>query len=307
MEIRIIRPGMLTTVQDLGRHGYRHTGLPMGGAMDAFAHRLANLLVGNDDNEAGLEMTMIGAELEFSSDALVAVTGANMGAISSGRPHLVKAGERLKFGAAKNGCRTYLAIAGGLTTPTVLGGKGTELRAGLGGHKGRALRSRDTLTANDVSREVVGRWSVDRGILPAYRSAPRVRIIGGAEAAEFLGDIKKPEYVVSKNSDRMGLRLIGDKLSRESTKELISSVVGPGTVQVPPDGLPIVLMADAQTIGGYPCIAHVVHADLPLLAQLCPGDKISFETVTLAEAHQLWRDQEKNLSLLREGLRSKLK
>lgn len=307
MEMKIIRPGMLTTVQDLGRTGHRQIGLPRGGAMDAFALRLANLLVGNEGGAAGLEMTMTGAEVEFSDDTLVAVAGADMGGIEGLRPHLVKAGERLKFGPAKNGCRTCLAVAGGLAIEPVLGGCGTDLRSGLGGWEGRALRAGDVLKVQAVKREVIGRWSINRDILPLYSAGPKVRVVVGAEAAEFSGGISRPEFVISAKSDRMGVRLEGAQLTRPHARELLSSAVAPGTVQVPPDGLPIVLMADAQTIGGYPRIAHVITADLPLMAQLRPGDKVRFVNVKLAEAHRVRLKQERDFGLLEQGLRAKFK
>jgi antagonist of KipI len=307
MEVKIIRPGMLTTVQDLGRHGHRGEGVPVGGAADPFALRLANLLVGNDAGAAALEMTLTGAELDFSEDALVAVAGADMGGIESGRPQTIAAGTRLKFRAAKTGCRTYLAVARGFKVPSVLGGRGTDLRAGFGGHEGRALRTGDVLTVQGVKREVSGRWRVDPRLLPAYGPAPVVRAVAGAQANEFAEGFYRAEFIVSAQSDRMGLRLHGPELVRAKPHDLISTAVAPGTVQVPPGGELIALLADAQTIGGYPCVAHVVHVDLPLLAQLRPGDTVKFAAVDLDTAHRLWLEQEKALGLLHEGLREKLK
>jgi antagonist of KipI len=307
MEVKIIRPGMLTTVQDLGRHGHRREGVPAGGAADPFALRLANLLVGNEANTAALEMTLAGAELEFSGEALVAATGADMGGMEAGRPHKVAAGSRVKFCAAKAGCRTYLAVAGGFRVPATLGGCGTDLRARIGGHDGRALRAGDVLTVEPVSREVSGRWRVDPRLLPAYGPAPVVRAVAGAQAEEFGESFYRAVFVVAAQSDRMGLRLQGAKLVRAKPRDLISAAVAPGTVQVPPEGDPIVLLADAQTIGGYPCVAHAIHVDLPLLAQLRPGDRVRFTAVGLEEAHRLWLAQEKALGLLHEGLRGKLR
>lgn len=307
MEMRIIRGGMLTTVQDLGRHGVRGAGVPQGGAMDAFALRLANWLVGNAESAAALEMTLVGAEVEFSGDALVAVGGGDFGGLELWRPHLVKAGTRLKFGAAKSGCRAYLAVSGGIEVPVVLGGRGTFLRAGLGGLEGRALRDGDVLT---VGRAVAGRagdhWRIDPRLLPAYSAAPTVRVVRGAQADEFATDWWRQGFTVSAQSDRMGIRLGGEKLARTATGELVSRAVLPGTLQVPADGQPIVLMADAQTLGGYPQLAHVIAVDLPLMAQLRPGDAVRFAEVELAEAHRLWLAREHALALLHEGLGQKL-
>lgn len=307
MGLKILNPGMLATVQDLGRPGYRSAGLPLGGAVDAFSLHVANLLVGNTPEAAGLEMTLVGAELEFETDALIAVTGAPMDGPAPWRPHEVKAGERIKFGAAKRGCRTYLAVAGGVAVPEVLGGRGTDLRAGVGGWSGRALAKGDVLPVGPGAREIVGRWSVDPRILPEIAPDLVLRTVVGPEAAEFSGGISRGEFAVSLQSDRMGLRLAGPVLSRRTGGDLVSSAVTPGTVQVPPDGAPIVLLADAQTIGGYPRIAHVIRADQPVLAQLRPGDRLRFRNVKLAEAHRRWREQARTLALVQQGLRGKLR
>lgn len=307
MALKVINPGMLTTVQDLGRPGHRRLGLPVGGAADAFALHLANLLVGNEPNTAGLEMTLVGAELEFQKDALVAVTGAGMDGMEMNRPRLVRAGERLKFGAAKHGCRAYLAIAGGIDVPVILGGRGTDLRSGLGGWQGRALRKDDVLPLVTPVRTVVGNWSVDQRILPVHSAESVLRTVVGTHASEFRGGISRGTFKVTPQSDRMGLRLSGQILQRNNQTELVSSAVSPGTVQVPPDGEPIVLLVDAQTIGGYPRIAHVIRADMSLLAQAKPGDSLQFRNVKLPEAHRLWRELERNLALLRQGLRDKFR
>lgn len=306
MEVKVIKPGMLTTVQDLGRRGHRADGLAPGGAADGFALRLANLLVGNEPDAAGLEMTLTGAELEFGAEALVAVAGADMGGLEPLRPHAVKAGGRLRFGAARTGCRAYLAVAGGFEVPPVLGGRGTDLRAGIGGHKGRALRAGDVLRVNVVPHQVVGHWQADPRLLPAYGAAA-LRVLPGAQAEEFGEDFLTTTYQVSPQSDRMGIRLRGPGLIRRSDEELVSAAVAPGTVQVPPDGSPIILLADAQTIGGYPRLAHVIQPDWPLLAQLRPSDPVRFETVDLATAHRVARERERALGLLHEGLRQKLR
>jgi antagonist of KipI len=305
MAITVVRAGMLTTVQDLGRRGHRSAGVPLGGAMDALALRMANLLVGNPEHAAVLEFTLTGPELTFSSDTTVAVGGGDFGGPPRWQPVRIRAGEQVKFGAARSGCRGYLAVAGGLEVPTVLGSRSTYLRAVLGGFEGRALRDGDRLHAGESARQFVGNWHIDERLLPAYSSAPTVRTVRGAQAGEFGGGLEEMEFKVTPKSDRMGVRLAGPAVARATTGELLSSVVVPGTVQVPPDGQPIVLMADAQTIGGYAQIAHVITVDLPLVAQLRPGDAIRFETVTLAEAHRLLLAREHGLALLREGLAGK--
>jgi antagonist of KipI len=296
---------MLTTVQDLGRRGHRAAGVPLSGAMDAFALRVANFLVGNTENAAALEFTLRGPELEFSADTVVAVGGADFGGVPVWQPVRVAAGTRINFSAARSGCRGYLALAGGFDVAPVLGSRSTYLRAALGGHAGRALRDGDVLYAPGLVPRVAGRWHIDERILPAYSASPLVRVVRGVQADEF-GSLGDATFSVSQKSDRMGVRLAGPALVRSVTGDLISMTVVPGTIQVPPDGQPIVLMADAQTIGGYPQIAHVISVDLPLVAQLRPGDTVRFRVVALAEAHELLLARERTLAILHEGLAEKL-
>ena len=301
----VLNAGMFTTVQDLGRMGQRAAGVPSGGAMDAMAARLANLLVGNAEDTAVVELTLLGPEIEFLGDALIAVGGAEFAGCASWRPVRVAAGERIKFGAAVKGCRGYLAVAGGIAVPVVLGSRSTYARAGLGGFGGRALLAGDVVPVNTRPRQMDEHWWLDRRVLPDYSASPTVRVVPGAQAGEFDGAWRGREFRVTPQSDRMGMRLAGEKLVRAGGRELLSSAVAPGTVQVPPDGQPIVLMADAQTIGGYPQLAHVIGVDLPLLAQLRPGDTVRFQEVTLGDAHQLWLAREYALAMLREGLAQK--
>jgi len=307
MEVSIIRAGMLTTVQDLGRTGHRAAGVPLCGAMDSFALRVANLLVGNPENIPGIEFTLAGPELVFVEDALVAITGGDFGALPQWRPVPVRSGERVKLGNARRGCRGYLAVAGGFTIAPVLGSCSTFLRGGFGGWKGRALRDGDVLEAADCDRRITGQWRMDERILPAYSAAPELRIVPGTHSDDFGGDIFSGTFEVSPQSDRMGVRLKGPVLVRHATGEVASATVAPGTIQVPPDGQPIVLMADAQTIGGYPQIGHVISVDLPLVAQLRPGDTVRFRKVTLAEAHELLLAREHALGILREGVALKFR
>ena len=305
MEVTVNRAGMLTTVQDLGRRGHRAVGVPLSGAMDPFALRVANSLVGNPENTAALEFTLFGPELGFAHDALVAATGGDFGALPLWQPVNVRAGEPVKFSGARRGCRGYLAVAGGFAVAPVLGSRSTFLRAGFGGWQGRALRDGDVLQAPEFARRIVGHWHLDERILPAYSDSPTVRVVRGAQADEFTGEFFASGFKVTPQSDRMGVRLAGPALARSGAGELISATVVPGTIQVPPDGQPIVLMADAQTIGGYPQLAHVISVDLPLVAQLRPGDTVRFREVPLAEAHEVALTRERVLGMLREGLAQK--
>lgn len=306
MEIHVNRAGMYTSVQDRGRRGFRADGVPLSGPMDTFALRLANLLVGNPEDAPGLEFTLLGPELEFTEEALVAGGGGDFEALPRWRPVRVPPGSALKFTAAREGSRGYLAIAGGLDVPAVLGSASTFIRAGFGGHDGRILRDGDVLRAPTLNRRVSDHWRIDPRILPPYSANPTIRVLRGAQASEFGRTFFESPYKVTAQSDRMGLRLSGPTLVRHSKVELRSSTVVPGTIQVPPDGQPIVLMADAQTIGGYPQLAHVISVDLPLVAQLRPGDALTFAEVTIEEAHEQALEREHALAMLRHGLAHKI-
>ena len=315
MEMTIHRPGLQTTVQDLGRRGHRGAGVPLSGAMDSVALRIANALVGNDDSAAALEFALVGPEVEFSSDVLIALGGAECEGLSPWRPKWVRAGERLKLGHCIAGCRGYLAIAGGIAAEPVLGSRSTFLRAAIGGWQGRALVAGDviavgpTASTDHLPRPASdhSRWRIDPRVLPPYSSAPTIRLIPGAQREEFGDTWREVDFEVTPQSDRMGLRLQGAPLARNSANELLSSAVAPGTVQVPPSGQPLVLMADAQTIGGYPQLGHVIAVDLPLVAQLRPGDRIRFAESSLDEAHALMLARERAIAILREGLMQKLR
>jgi antagonist of KipI len=308
MEIKVIRAGPMTTVQDAGRPGHRAEGVPVGGAADPFAMRLVNLLVGNPEDTAVLECTLGGPTLEFAEDTTIAVGGAEFAGVPSWQPVVVRAGGQLALGPCHHGCRGYVAIAGGVEAPVVLGSRSTFLRAHFGGHEGRALRDGDVLKAGAwVLPHEARNWRIDPHVLPAYSASPTLRIIRGAQWTDFDRTWMMAEYAVTPVSDRMGIRLNGPKLIRRRGRELLSSAVAPGTLQVPPDGQPILLLADAQTIGGYPRLAHVIGVDLPLAAQLRPGSRVRFTEVTLDDAHRLWRQQDRTLAILRQGLAEKLR
>jgi antagonist of KipI len=248
----------------------------------------------------------VGPELKFSDDTVIAIGGGEFSPLPRWRPLLIRGSTTIKLGSSRNGCRGYLAVAGGIDVPPVLASRSTYVRAGLGGFHGRALVDRDILPVRRVHREVRNHWRIDERILPEYSSAPRVRVVRGQNAGEFDDAWLQSSFRVSPQSDRMGIRLTGSALVRKVTADLVSLPVAPGTIQVPPDGQPIVLLADAQTIGGYPQVAHVISVDLPLVAQLRPGDTMRFQFVTLEEARELTIAQERAIGLLREGLAEKL-
>lgn len=303
MEVVVQRAGLFTTVQDLGRRGYRNAGVPVSGAMDPFALRVANLLVGNEEDAAGLEATAGGLELLFPERCVVAIGGAEFPEVPSWRPLAIPAGGALKLGRPRRGYRAYVAVRGGIGTEPVLGSRSTYSRARMGGFEGRPLREGDRIPivaaggAAGGPPAIAASWEV----IPAYSHEAAVRVVPGAQADWFSPEWGAEPFEVTPKSDRMGLRLKGPAQSPKVPKELLSAGVAPGTIQIPPDGQPIVLGADAQTIGGYPQIAHVISVDMPLIAQLGPGDKVRFRTVTLAEAQWLSLKREQEIALLRAG------
>lgn len=322
VSITVRQPGIQTTVQDLGRRTWQHIGVPVGGAMDRCAHRIANLLVGNDDNDTVLEAPLAGIALQFGAGSLVALAGRDITASLDGkpipawRPFRVRPGELLVVHA---GCRTTIAIAGGIAVPTVLDGRGTCLRAAFGGWHGRALRRDDVLpigvpsalgrriaAALDLEQRIVANWGVSTALRPAYCDAPTVRFIDGPEHA-LLTDASRAAFLgarfrIAPESDRMGYRLAGHPLSLTTTRDMLSSGVTAGTIQLPQGGVPILLMADRQTTGGYPRLGDVIAVDLPLVAQLRPGDSIRFARTTLEAAHRLYRARAADLAGARRSL-----
>lgn len=327
MTLRIEHPGLLTTVQDLGRPGHQHEGIPAGGAMDPVALRVANLLVGNDEGAAALEITVSGPRIVLDAPALIALGGAGLGAtiddvpVPAWRPVRVAPGATLAFRGAGSGCRAYLAVAGGIDVPVVLGSRSTYLRAGIGGVEGRALRRGDVLSsgtpaalgariaaaiAEPRSGASVAAWGAGPTLRPPYSVAPVVRLLPGAHADALTTASRRllhdAELRVDPRSDRMGYRLAGATLELRAPLELLSEPVAFGTVQLPPGGQPIVLMADRQTTGGYPRIGEVATADLPLLAQLRPGDRLRFRPVSLAEAQALYLQRERDIAEARRAI-----
>jgi antagonist of KipI len=310
--IRVLRPGLQTSVQDQGRYGLQHIGLCPGGAMDPVALSLANALVGNPVTEAALEITVIGPELEFESETLIAVCGAEFagsfphppGTLPQSRPVLVPAGGRINLGRASRGARAYLAVAGGFDLAPVLGSRSTYIPGAFGGFKGRALRHGDALPLKadslELSRERFGRlkrkrersvpWSAPSHTL-ADREPIVVHVLEGQHFADFDANVQRAFFDtvwrVASDSNRMGFRLAGPLLARTATDEILSGPTCLGTVQVPANGAPIALMADHQTTGGYPKIAEIASADVPRLAQLAPGGQVHFAKCSLEMAAEL--------------------
>lgn len=301
--IRVVRPGLLTSVQDLGRWGHQASGVPVAGPMDTFSHRLANLLVGNPASAAVLEITLIGPELEFEAATMIAVCGAefdmtaNGHAFTAGACVAVAAGTRMQFGRRQAGARAYLAVAGGIQTPPVLGSRATHLVSGMGGYEGRALAAGDRLPISDDVDGSAGRRA--QGLTLPANGRARLRVLPGPQDDWFpspaMTTLTSVSFRVSPRSNRMGYRLEGPPLSRQNDREPISEPLAFGAIQVPNAGEPILLMADRQTAGGYPKIASVISADLPVAGQLAPGDFIEFALCSRQEAAAALISRERSL------------
>ena len=296
--LEITEPGILTTVQDRGRFGYQRFGVPVSGAMDEFALRAANLLVGNDQSAAGLEITVVGPGIRFQADTWIAITGAELSPTIDGAPVArwetveARAGTLLAFGELRDGMRTYVAVAGGIDVPLVMESRSTYVKAAFGGLEGRPLRKGDLLFTLPLGSELgsVHRRLPDGFEPPTYGERHELRIILGPQDGEFtpeaLDTLLGSEYVVSLESDRMGYRLEGPALAHRSGPDIVSDGIPPGAIQVPGDGLPTVLLADRGTTGGYTKIATVIGVDLGTLAQTVPGETVTFREATIEEAHE---------------------
>ncbi len=317
MSATAVRAGFLTSVQDVGRTGFREFGVSLGGALDSFALRVANLLVGNDEGAAGLEITLGGVQLRFDEERIVAWCGGEFDvhlgstALPAGHTALLPAGEALKFGRSQIGCRCWLAASGGIDVPLVLGSRSTDLRAQFGGFEGRTLRDGDVLPlgprpGSPTPATGISSWTAPHDWVSPAKRDPILRFVRGVDWNRFnastLRRFTSETFAVSLDSDRMGVRFDCPELKREDNVDLISEGVAAGTIQVPPSGKPILLLGDCQTIGGYPKMAHVITVDLGIAAQLRAGDHVRFSEVSLSDAHRLLLERERELERFRIGL-----
>ncbi len=298
--IRVLSPGLLTTVQDLGRAGLGALGVPPGGAADAHALSLGNLLLGNDEGAAALEATLVGPALLFEEEALVLVAGAPFATTLDGKAVVpwaaveVAAGGKLVLGRAASGARAYICVRGGIAVPPLLGSLSTDVATGFGGFEGRALKAGDLLSVGDAPFATRGRrvdaaaarWTGPRRLL-RVTPGPQQNWFSPGALASFLSH----PFRVSASSSRTGVRLEGEPLSAPD-RSLVTEGVVAGAVQVPAGGLPIVLLVEHPSTGGYPKIANVISADLSALAQLRPGDEIRFARVSFDEARRLLLERE---------------
>ena len=287
---KVIKPGLQTTVQDMGRYGFQRFGVSPSGAMDTYSLQIANLLVGNRLGEAALEATLIGPKLEALSNVSIAICGGNLSPMIDGQDVMmwksikIKAGQLLTFGKCKEGGRVIISIAGGIDVPIVLGSKSTFLNGGFGGYEGRALNEGDILFGTPITRK--NRF-VHRDLIPKYEKNSKVRVILGPHLNHFrpeaITTFLNDEYTITSQSNRMGYQLSGAKLEHQSGADIISDAIPLGGIQVPASGQPIILMAERQTTGGYARIGTVISADIPLLAQAMPGARIQFVKVALED------------------------
>lgn len=311
----VLSPGLLTTVQDRGRHGYQAFGMPVAGAVDEYAFRAANIILGNDENAAALELTLLGPKLKVLADTVIALTGADLGARLNGHELpcwqvvAVKAGDEISFAGVKSGCRAYLAVAGGIDVPVIMGSRSTYLRGKIGGLEGRALKAGDRLSAAEPPPGVwarVGR-RVPPQLIPTYDSPITLRVVMGPQDDHFTAagceTFLNSEYTVTNEADRMGYRLEGPKIEHAAGADIISDGIPLGAIQVPGHGMPIVMLSDRQTTGGYPKIATVASADLYRIGQARPGDKVRFLAIKREQALQLLKRQEAGLRHLAGALR----
>ncbi|MFC5602058.1 biotin-dependent carboxyltransferase family protein [Sporosarcina koreensis] len=327
--IAVSKPGIHDTIQDLGRSGYQKFGVVAGGVMDSFSHRVANMLVGNDETEATLEMTLVGPRLLFEVDALIAIGGGDLSPNIEGlpvpmwKPVFIRKGSELRFGAARAGSRSYLAVAGGFHVPVVLGSLSTYVKAGLGGVDGRTLQKGDSLHVappSVLSRNLKEKlassmpfhatdWQIAQKLLPNLSNHYEIRVMSGRQYELFDEESQErfwnEPFTVSSQSDRMGYRISGPALQLIEPMEMVSEAVTYGSIQVPQDGNPIILAADRQTTGGYPKIGQMATIDFTKLAQAKAGDRLSFKEVTIEESQMLFAKQDRNLKELRAAIRVK--
>jgi len=313
MSLLVVKEGLLTTVQDLGRFGYRPFGVNPSGVMDRTAARLLNVLSGNEENAAVLEMHFPPGEFIFENDIDFAIGGADLSAELSSETvtqwaytHAQK-GDILRFARKQMGHRAYLAVSGGFQVAEWLASSSTSLVTATGGFCGRRLVKGDRIPINPAAAGSLNSSRIGNSLVPLYSDSPTLRVTRGPEFDMLTGvsehQLFTKQFAISPQSDRMGFRLNGPRLYRLSDVEILSSGTTFGTIQLLPDGQMIVLMADHQTTGGYPRIATIASVDLPLIAQLGPGNKVSFDVIETEQAERLVVDLEKSIAFLRTGLR----
>ncbi len=312
MGIRILKAGMMTTVQDLGRTGYQSQGFPVAGVMDVRSFRIANLLLDNPENEAVLEFTLIGPTLEFTADTLIAITGGDFQPTINGEPApmytaiYINKGDVLKFGSARTGSRGYVAFSCYLQIPVVMGSRCTNMKSSIGGFKGRKLQDGDYINFRIKRRYL--RFFLSRSLdLDEFdQEEATLRVVMGPQDYMFskqgIDTFLNSEYIVTSDFDRMGCRLEGPFISRKEDSDMISDGIAFGSIQVPAHGKPIILLSDRQTTGGYPKIATVASVDIPKIVQRKTDHKIHFKAITVQEAQRLYLEEMEELNEMRKKI-----
>lgn len=313
MSITVLNPGLLTTVQDMGRVGYQQFGVPVSGVVDPRATSIANILVGNPEDEAVLECTMLGPQLRFNAANVIAITGGDLGPAIDGAPVSnyaairVEAGQTLRFTGLRTGCRAYVAFAGGLDVPQVMGSRSTFMKAKIGGVEGRKLQKGDVIGFRAPNSDLKGLSA--RHMAPEFvpRAEYEVRVVMGPQDDMFtekgIKTFLSEVYTVTPEFDRMGCRLDGAVIQHKESGDIISDGIAFGAIQVPSAGKPIIMLADRQTTGGYTKIANVITADFRILAQLKTGDKLRFVKVSIAHAQDALLTQRAALRALRSAVK----
>jgi len=310
MGIKILKGGLLTTIQDAGRRGYQRFGMAVSGSVDVHSYIYGNILVGNEPTEAVIEATLMGPTIEFDSPSVIAITGANLTPRINGAPaQMYKAlkvakGDVLSFGHVQSGCRAYVAFAGGLDIEEIMGSRSTYIKAGLGGHHGRNLQDGDCVAfrKENACPKNIGIREMDPPV--NWTGTYTVRVVLGPEEDKFtdrgINTFLSSEYKVTPASDRMGVRLEGEPIEHVGDANIISNGIPFGAIQVPDSGMPIIMLSDRQTVGGYTKIGTIINIDMPMIAQCKPGDKVKFKTIDIYEAQNLFVQQKKYYVALRD-------
>lgn len=312
MSITVVNPGLLTSVQDAGRVGYQQFGVSVSGVMDPRAMKVANILVGNEENEAVLECTMMGPQLRFNADNVIAITGGDLSPTLDNQPvenyaaFVVRAGQTLRFTALRSGCRAYIAFAGGLDIPPVMGSRSTYMKAKIGGLEGRKLQKDDVIgfRAPDPDLPDLAKRRIAPEVTPQQEFT--VRVLMGPQDDMFtdagIQTFLSETYAVTNEFDRMGCRMDGAVIEHKNGGDIISDGIAFGAIQVPTAGKPIIMLADRQTTGGYTKIANVITADFSIIGQLKGGDRVRFVKTSIEAAQQELLAEREALRKLRDTI-----
>jgi biotin-dependent carboxylase-like uncharacterized protein len=312
-----LRCKLIEWIQDCGRYNYQKFGMPAAGAMDLYSLKVANILVGNNEEEACFEITLIGPELKFEGSTVISITGGNMSPMINGQmvdmwvPVKISDGDVLSFGPVKSGCRSYIAGAGGIDVPVLMGSKSTYVRGKIGGFEGRTLKVRDEIKTGEYKNEFpYNPVKLPDCFTPVYKSNINVRVVMGPQDDYFTQDgidtFLNSEYKVTNKADRMGYRLSGSKIAHKNGADIISDGIMIGSIQVPGDGAPIIMMVDRQTTGGYTKIATVITLDINYISQLKPGDSVTFQSITIEEAQKIYKEYMDSFSQIKSYIQKNI-